>query len=63
LLPASAAVDGRVEVEIGAASTRALIGQLAGFGAMVEVTEPAAFRTGLSQIGAELVALYGATLA
>jgi predicted DNA-binding transcriptional regulator YafY len=54
------AVDGRVEVEIGASSKRSLLGQLAGFGAMVEVTEPAEFRAGLAQIGAELASLYGA---
>ncbi len=53
------AADGRVEVEIRAHDRRALIVKVAGFGASVEVTEPADFRTDLRRIGAELAALYG----
>ena len=56
-----AVTDGRVEVEVGASNRRALVGQLAGFGALVEVTEPAEVRAELGRIGAELAGLYGGT--
>ena len=52
--------DGRVEVEIGAAGQRALVGQLAGFGGQVEVLEPAEVRLQLARIGSELCARYAA---
>lgn len=55
--------DGRVEVEIGASNPRSLVGQLAGFGQMVEVVEPAEYRVSLARIGAELGALYGTGVA
>jgi predicted DNA-binding transcriptional regulator YafY len=53
-----AAVDGRIEIEIGMPYERVLLGKLAGFGAMVEVIEPVEFRAVLRQIGTELVNLY-----
>lgn len=53
-----AAADGRIEVEVGASSLRQLIVQLAGFGRMVEVTEPVAIRLELCRLGAELAAVY-----
>lgn len=56
-----AVADGRVEVEVGASNRRGLVGQLAGFGALVEVTEPAEVRAELGRIGAELAGLYGGT--
>lgn len=52
------APDGRVEVELRGASERALAGEIAGLGAMVEVLEPAAMRAQLATIAAELTALY-----
>ena len=55
------APGGRVDVEVGATTERALVGLLAGFGASVEVLEPAEVRSQLATIGAELAALYGST--
>ena len=52
--------DGRIEVELGATSERALVGQIAGFGVMVEVLEPAGIRSQLAVIGAQLLEVYGA---
>jgi predicted DNA-binding transcriptional regulator YafY len=51
--------DGRVDVEIAGPNIDALAGQLAGFGADVEVLEPEALRAELAGIGRELVARYG----
>ncbi len=51
--------DGRVEVEIGATSTAMLAEQLAGWGAMIDVVEPAEVRTELARIGRELVERFG----
>ena len=51
--------DGRVEVEVGASNERAMVGQIAGFGALIEVREPVEFRSRLAAIGGELLALYG----
>jgi predicted DNA-binding transcriptional regulator YafY len=53
------APDGRVEVELRGHSTRALAGELAGLGAMVEVLEPTEMRDQLAAIGAELTRRYG----
>jgi predicted DNA-binding transcriptional regulator YafY len=53
------APDGRVEVEVRGASMRALAGELAGFGAGVEVVEPAEVRAHLAQVGVELARTYG----
>jgi len=50
--------DGRVEVEVRGHSPRSLAGELAGFGAGLEVIEPAEMRHQLSAIGRELTALY-----
>lgn len=50
--------DGRVDVEIGGPDVRALAGELAGFGAGLEVLEPPEIRDVLAQIGEELTALY-----
>jgi predicted DNA-binding transcriptional regulator YafY len=52
------AANGRIELEISMADQRALVAKLAGFGAMIEVIEPAEFRTELARIGAELTNLY-----
>jgi predicted DNA-binding transcriptional regulator YafY len=53
--------DGRVDVEVGSESVPSLAGQLAGFGADIEVFEPAAVRERLAQIATELAATYVAT--
>jgi predicted DNA-binding transcriptional regulator YafY len=50
--------DGRVDVEVGGASDRALAGELAGFGAGLEVLEPPEIRARLAEIGSELTATY-----
>jgi len=52
--------DGRVEVELRGHSERALAGEIAGFGAGVEVFEPEALRRHLAVLGHELVGRYGA---
>ena len=51
--------DGRVEVEVGAARPGILAEQLAGWGAMIEVTSPDEVREHLGRIGRELVERYG----
>jgi predicted DNA-binding transcriptional regulator YafY len=53
--------DGRIDVEIAGPRIGALAGQLAGFGADVEVFEPAELRAELASIGRELAALYAGT--
>ncbi len=55
--------DGRVEIEIGAPTTARIAEQLAGWGALIEVVEPAEVRTELARIGRELVERYGAAVA
>jgi len=50
--------DGRIDVEIAGAHIDALAGQIGGFGAAVEVLEPAALRDELARIGVELAELY-----
>ena len=50
--------DGRVDVEIGGAHNEALAGELAGFGAGLEVLEPTSIRTRLARIATELTTLY-----
>ncbi len=50
---------GRVEVELRSWSAHALAGELAGFGAMVEVVEPPEARAALAQVGEELTLMYG----
>ena len=46
--------DGRVDVEVAGPHVAALAGQLAGFGARLEVFEPVALRDELARVGAEL---------
>ncbi|MGH9069851.1 MAG: helix-turn-helix transcriptional regulator [Acidimicrobiales bacterium] len=53
------AADGRVEVEVGGHGTDSLAGELAGFGAALEVIEPAEVRERLALIGTELIERYG----
>lgn len=50
--------DGRVSVEVRGHSARALAGELAGFGATLEVLDNPEVRAHLRDIGTELVALY-----
>jgi predicted DNA-binding transcriptional regulator YafY len=52
--------DGRVEVEIDGYEVRAVAGELAGWGAAVEVLEPAEVRAALVEVGRELLATYAA---
>ncbi len=51
--------DGRVEVEVVGPVERGVVGELAGFGAMVEVVEPPSARATMREIAAELTSLYG----
>ena len=53
-----AAGDGRVEVELRGRSIDALAGEIAGFGAAVEVVDPPELRAELARIASELAALY-----
>ncbi len=50
--------DGRVEVELRGAGERALAGEIAGFGSMIEVLEPRTICEILSSVGSELVTMY-----
>ena len=50
--------DGRVRLEVASHTARSVAEKLAGFGAAVEVLEPAAVRDELAALGAELVARY-----
>ena len=59
LLTGHPAGDGRIEIAVSGPSERAVLGGLAGFGAMVEVQEPASARQSMAVIAAELSALYG----
>jgi predicted DNA-binding transcriptional regulator YafY len=51
--------DGRVEIELRSANTRALAGEIAGFGGTIEVLEPQEIREHLREIAHELSDLYG----
>jgi predicted DNA-binding transcriptional regulator YafY len=51
--------DGRVPIEVGSGSEQALAGELAGFGGLVEITDPPSTRRLLAQLGDELRATYG----
>jgi len=51
--------DGRVEVELGAPSAGIFAEQLAGWGDLIEVVEPADLRDRLRRLGEDLVARYG----
>ncbi len=50
--------DGRAKVRLGAPTPRDIARNLAGWGAMVEVAEPASVQNELARIGAELVSRY-----
>ena len=51
--------DGRIAIELASNGERALVGQIAGFGSLVEVLEPEEIRENLAEIGAQLVRVYG----
>lgn len=51
--------DGKVEIELRSTTTRALAGEIAGFGKLVEVLEPLEIREHLAEIARELGDLYG----
>jgi predicted DNA-binding transcriptional regulator YafY len=51
-------VDGRVEVIVGGPAAVIIAQHLAGWGALIEVLEPAEVRDHLARIGRELVATY-----
>ncbi|HEX3564563.1 MAG TPA: YafY family protein [Acidimicrobiales bacterium] len=53
--------DGRVEVEVVGDSVESTAGELAGFGARIEVLEPRAVRDRLALLGAELSRCYGSS--
>jgi predicted DNA-binding transcriptional regulator YafY len=50
--------DGRVEVEVRSYALDALVGELAGFGARLEIVDPPEARARLAAIGEELVRAY-----
>ncbi|WP_250005172.1 YafY family protein [Actinoplanes sp. M2I2] len=56
--PGDALGDGRVRVRVGAPTARDLARTLSGWGSAVEVVGPAAVRSELARIGAELTSLY-----
>lgn len=51
--------DGRVSVELRDHTVRSLAGEIAGFGAGLEVLDPSELRDALSVIGKELGTIYG----
>ena len=53
------AADGRVDIEVGAPSHEFIAQNLAGWGDVVEVIEPADVRQRLAEIGRQLVERYG----
>jgi predicted DNA-binding transcriptional regulator YafY len=53
--------DGRIEVELRSWSSRSIAGELAAFGADVEVIDPPEVRAELGRLGSELGELYGST--
>jgi predicted DNA-binding transcriptional regulator YafY len=52
--------DGSIEVELRGHTERSLAGEIAGFGASVEVLDPVGLRRHLATIGRELAAVYAA---
>jgi predicted DNA-binding transcriptional regulator YafY len=50
--------DGRIALEIRGQSIEALAGEIAGFGALIEVVAPIEVRDQLARLGRELAALY-----
>jgi len=55
--------DGRIDVEVAGEGVDAIAGQLAGFGARLEVFEPVEVRDELVRIATELAATYGGNAA
>jgi predicted DNA-binding transcriptional regulator YafY len=53
------APDGTVELELRGHSARSLAGELAGFGASLEIFDPPEVREHLARIGSELQRTYG----
>jgi predicted DNA-binding transcriptional regulator YafY len=51
--------DGRIDIEVAGEGVDAIAGQLAGFGARVEVFEPVEVRQELARIASELGVIYG----
>jgi predicted DNA-binding transcriptional regulator YafY len=51
--------DGRVRLRLAAPTARSIAEHLAGWGALIEVEEPATVRAELARIGAELTRRYG----
>jgi predicted DNA-binding transcriptional regulator YafY len=60
---AMAGEDGRIEVDIRSHGEYSVAAELAGFGSMVEVTDPPGVRQRLAEIAGELAALYNAASA
>jgi predicted DNA-binding transcriptional regulator YafY len=52
--------DGRIDIEVSGEGIEAIAGQLAGFGARLEVFEPVEVREQLARIAGELAETYGA---
>jgi predicted DNA-binding transcriptional regulator YafY len=59
LLTGPPAPDGRIEVAVTGPAERAVVGELAGFGAVIEITAPPSAREAIALIGSELAELYG----
>jgi predicted DNA-binding transcriptional regulator YafY len=53
------ASDGRIEVVVSGPDERVVVGRIAGFGAMLEVTTPRSARLALAALADELRSLYG----
>ncbi len=51
--------DGRIEIELRGHNIRSLAGEVAGFGAEIEILDPPELRTQLAVIGSDLVTTYG----
>jgi predicted DNA-binding transcriptional regulator YafY len=58
LLTGPPAVDGRIDVAVTGPTERAVVGELAGFGAMLEVVDPPSAREVMATIASELTELY-----
>jgi predicted DNA-binding transcriptional regulator YafY len=56
----AATVDGMVEVEMRGATVRALAGEIAGYGNLLQIHDPPELVAELATVGRELVALYAA---
>jgi predicted DNA-binding transcriptional regulator YafY len=58
MLIGASRADGSVEIELRGSNHRALAGEIAGFGGLIEVLDPAGVRVLLAEIARELGALY-----